>query len=92
MRKIAALLAVLAVMMAGCVSREENSGAKEAPTTVPLSELSGLTLNVGDQKGGTEALLRAAGALENRQFTAHLRGGVEREGEGRVRLRRRRQR
>jgi sulfonate transport system substrate-binding protein len=65
MRKIAALLAVLAVMMAGCVSREENSGAKEAPTTVPLSELSGLTLNVGDQKGGTEALLRAAGALEN---------------------------
>jgi sulfonate transport system substrate-binding protein len=65
MRRIAAVLALLAVLLAGCVSREENSGAKEAPTTVPLSELSGLTLNVGDQKGGTEALLRAAGALEN---------------------------
>jgi energy-coupling factor transporter ATP-binding protein EcfA2 len=34
-------------------------------STVPLSELSALTLNVGDQKGGTEALLRAAGALDN---------------------------
>ena len=32
---------------------------------MPLSELSGLTLNVGDQKGGTESLLRAAGALDN---------------------------
>ncbi len=30
-----------------------------------LSELSDLTLNVGDQKGGTEALLRAAGALDD---------------------------
>jgi sulfonate transport system substrate-binding protein len=65
MRRIAAVLALLAVLLAGCVSREENSGAKEAPATVPLSELSGLTLNVGDQKGNTEALLRAAGALEN---------------------------
>src|SRR3990170_8091981 len=65
MRRIAAVLALLAVLLAGCVSREENSGAKEAPETVPLSELSGLTLQIGDQKGGTEALLRAAGALEN---------------------------
>jgi sulfonate transport system substrate-binding protein len=30
-----------------------------------LSELSGVTLQVGDQKGGTEALLRAAHALDN---------------------------
>jgi sulfonate transport system substrate-binding protein len=35
------------------------------PAAVPLSELSGVTLQVGDQKGGTEALLRAAGALDN---------------------------
>jgi sulfonate transport system substrate-binding protein len=32
---------------------------------VPVSELSGITLQVGDQKGGTEALLRAADALAN---------------------------
>ena len=31
---------------------------------MPLSELAGLTLQVGDQKGGTESLLRAAGALD----------------------------
>jgi sulfonate transport system substrate-binding protein len=65
MRKLAVVIALLALLLAGCVSREQNSGAKQAPDTVPLSELSGLTLQVGDQKGGTEALLRAAGALEN---------------------------
>ena len=32
---------------------------------MPVSELSGITLQVGDQKGGTEALLRAADALAN---------------------------
>lgn len=61
-----AVLAVLAGLLAGCVSRTDSSGAKEAPTTVPLSDLSGLTLQVGDQKGGTESLLRAApGVLDN---------------------------
>jgi sulfonate transport system substrate-binding protein len=65
MRKIAAVTALLALLLAGCVSREQNSGADQAPNTVPLAELSGLTLQVGDQKGNTEALLRAAGALEN---------------------------
>ena len=38
---------------------------QEAPATVPLTELAGLTLQVGDQKGGTESLLRAAGALDD---------------------------
>lgn len=58
-----AVLMTLVGLLAACVSREDTSGAKEAPATVPLSELSGLTLQVGDQKGGTEALLTAAGAL-----------------------------
>jgi sulfonate transport system substrate-binding protein len=65
MRKLAIVTALLALLLAGCVSRQENSGPSEAPATVALSELSDLTLNVGDQKGGTEALLRAAGALDN---------------------------
>ena len=52
-------------LLAGCVSREETSGAQEAPPTVPLSELSDVTLQVGDQKGGTESLLRAANALDD---------------------------
>ena len=60
-----AVLAMLVGLAAACVSREDSSGVEAAPATVPLSELSGLTLQVGDQKGGTEALLTAAGALEN---------------------------
>lgn len=67
-RRLALRLAVLAMLfglLAACVSRQDASGAKEAPATVPLSELSGLTLQVGDQKGGTEALLHAAGALDD---------------------------
>jgi sulfonate transport system substrate-binding protein len=64
-RTFAAVIAVLALLLTGCVSRQESSGAQQAPATVPLSELSGVTLQVGDQKGGTESLLRAAGALND---------------------------
>ncbi len=60
-----AVLTLLVGLLTACVARQDGSGAKEAPATVPLSELSGLTLQVGDQKGGTESLLRAAGALDN---------------------------
>jgi sulfonate transport system substrate-binding protein len=63
-RLVAVLIAVVA-LLAGCVSRTDNSGATQAPATVALSELAGVTLQVGDQKGNTEALLRAAGALDN---------------------------
>lgn len=68
MRKLAVVTALLAVLLAGCVSRQDSSSPSEAPETVALSELSDLTLNVGDQKGGTESLLRAAGALDNLPF------------------------
>ena len=63
-RLVAVLVAVVA-LLAGCVSRTDNSGVTQAPATVALSELAGVTLQVGDQKGNTEALLRAAGALDN---------------------------
>jgi sulfonate transport system substrate-binding protein len=62
-RFVAVLIAAVA-LLSGCVSRTDSSGATAAPASVPLSELSGLTLQVGDQKGGTESLLHAAGALE----------------------------
>jgi sulfonate transport system substrate-binding protein len=65
MRKLTVVIALLAVLITGCVSRQNSSGPSEAPATVSLSELSDLTLNVGDQKGGTESLLRAAGALDD---------------------------
>ncbi|MBJ7338266.1 ABC transporter substrate-binding protein [Mycolicibacterium sp.] len=62
--RVAALLTLIGVL-AGCVSREDSAGTQQAPATVPLSELSDVTLHVGDQKGGTESLLRAAGALDD---------------------------
>lgn len=61
--RVAALLAVLG-LLAGCVSREQSTGTTAAPETVPMSELADLVLQVGDQKGGTESLLRSAGVLE----------------------------
>ncbi|MET0452450.1 MAG: ABC transporter substrate-binding protein [Mycobacterium sp.] len=61
--RAAALLAA-GVLLAGCVSRQDAAGAEQAPETVPLSDLGGVTLQIGDQKGGTESLLRAAGALD----------------------------
>ncbi|WP_101947078.1 ABC transporter substrate-binding protein [Mycobacterium sp. 3519A] len=63
--RLVAVVIAATILLAGCVSRTDNSGATAAPATVALSELSGLTLQVGDQKGGTESLLRAAGALDN---------------------------
>lgn len=66
-----AALTVIGVL-AGCVSREESTGAQEAPDTVPLSELSGVTLHIGDQKGGTEALLTAAGALADLPYAVEF--------------------
>jgi sulfonate transport system substrate-binding protein len=59
-----AMVVSLALLLSGCVSRHTSATAQQAPTTVPLSELTGLTLQVGDQKGGTESLLRGAGQLD----------------------------
>lgn len=59
-----AVLLIATGVAAGCVSRENASETQAAPDLVPLSELSDLTLHVGDQKGGTESLLRAANALD----------------------------
>jgi len=56
---------LLIVGLTGCVSRELGPRPIAVPPAVPAAELSGLTLRVGDQKGGTEALLRAADALED---------------------------
>jgi sulfonate transport system substrate-binding protein len=64
MSRVIAVIALLSLLLTGCVSREDSSGTQKAPETVPLSELSDVTLQVGDQKGGTESLLRAAGALD----------------------------
>jgi sulfonate transport system substrate-binding protein len=63
-RRLLALLALVALVLTGCVARAANTGPQAAPAAVPLSELADLTLQIGDQKGGTESLLRAAGQLD----------------------------
>ncbi|OBI86301.1 ABC transporter substrate-binding protein [Mycobacterium asiaticum] len=64
-RTLLALVAVAALTLTGCVARAGTTGPRAAPAAVPLAELTGLTLQIGDQKGGTEALLRAAGQLDS---------------------------
>lgn len=59
------LLALVGLVLSGCVSRQDNSGPRAAPASVPVSDLAGVTLQIGDQKGRTEAILRAAGQLDN---------------------------
>jgi sulfonate transport system substrate-binding protein len=64
--RIGVRLAVASALVAtACVSRSTGPQLITVPAPVPLSQLSGVTLQVGDQKGGTQALLRAAGALDN---------------------------
>lgn len=60
----AALLLPLTLLLAGCggASRAEGAGGGTGSGTDGKGSL---TLNVGDQKGGSEALLRAAGELDD---------------------------
>ena len=59
-----ALSALVLLLGAGCATREADSAAP-APDRVALAGLSDTVLRVGDQKGGTEALLRASGQLDD---------------------------
>ncbi|MGV0789939.1 ABC transporter substrate-binding protein [Mycolicibacterium sp. XJ2] len=72
MSRVVAVLALIGLLATGCVSRQNSPGAQEAPATVALSDLAGLALNVGDQKGGTEALLRASGALDGLPYAINF--------------------
>ncbi|MDS1114340.1 ABC transporter substrate-binding protein [Gordonia westfalica] len=69
-RVLAAVLAAAALTLglAGCVQRDDATDSI-ADETVDVSSLQDLTLHVGDQKGGTAALLRASGELEKLPFT-----------------------
>lgn len=58
---------LIALTLAGCVQRED-AAETVSDSTFDVSQLADLTLQVGDQKGGTEALLRASGELEKLPF------------------------
>ncbi|MFF5498529.1 ABC transporter substrate-binding protein [Streptomyces aquilus] len=59
----AALLLPLALLLTAC------GGSATAGTGSDTDGQGALTLNVGDQKGGSEAILRAAGELEGLDYT-----------------------
>jgi sulfonate transport system substrate-binding protein len=64
----AALAAALAA--AGCSS--STPGSASGTSSAGTTNVSGVTLNIGDQKGtGAEAVLRAAGLLSKLPFTVH---------------------
>ena len=68
LRRLAFHLGVVLVLTGvatGCVSRELGPQTNRGTSAVPLAELSGVTLRIGDQKGGTQALLKAAHALDH---------------------------
>ncbi|AYM41994.1 ABC transporter substrate-binding protein [Mycobacteroides chelonae] len=66
-KSIVSATAIL-LSLTACTSGRDDKGDSAVPQLVPLSELSNLTLRVGDQKGGTESLLRAAGELDNAPY------------------------
>lgn len=71
---VARLLSILATgaLLTACVSNRDAKNEVAVPQTIPASDLTGLTLRVGDQKGGTESLLRVAGELDNVPYTVQF--------------------
>lgn len=61
-----------ALLLTACVSNHGPKAELAVPQSVPPADLAGLTLEVGDQKGGTEALLRAGGELDNAPYKIHF--------------------
>ena len=64
-RALPALLAAAALVLAGCGGGTDNADAVAEDGTVDLSQV---TLVVGDQKGGSQALLSAAGLLDDVEY------------------------
>lgn len=56
------VLTSAALLLAGCGSQANSASTTEPP---PASDLSKVTLRVGDQKGGSQSLLTAAGLLND---------------------------
>ena len=61
-REAALLLGILLLVLAGCSSVPRERPPVQPP--VDPAALAGVTLRVGDQKGGSQSLLRAAGLLD----------------------------
>ncbi|MFL6141804.1 MAG: ABC transporter substrate-binding protein [Labedaea sp.] len=58
------ILVAAALMLAGCGGQADQAGSAEPPP-VNATDLTKVTLRVGDQKGGAQSLLKAAGLLSD---------------------------
>jgi len=68
-RKAMAVVAlVAAASLSACGTQDEPAGA-EVPAPVSAKDLAKVTLRVADQKGGSKALLTAAGLLDDVPYT-----------------------
>ncbi len=62
---LSAAVAVPVVAVTACGGDEQAPSAARVPTVAGGADLSAVTLTIGDQKGGAESLLEAAGLLED---------------------------
>src|SRR5690348_12332313 len=60
--KLITVLVTAALALAGCGSGTDKANTAE-PAAVTAADLAKVTLRVGDQKGGSQSLLKAAGLL-----------------------------
>ena len=69
MSRVIAVIALLSLLLTGCVSREDSSGTQKAPETVPLSELSDVTLQVEYYNGLVYSAARGTGTGDEKSDT-----------------------
>ncbi|PJI94954.1 ABC transporter substrate-binding protein [Luteimicrobium subarcticum] len=67
-RTLAATTALAAAAALSACSGSSEATTPGDPSTVTSTDLAGLTLQVGDQKAGTQALLQAAGELDGTPY------------------------
>ncbi|GHE85281.1 ABC transporter substrate-binding protein [Amycolatopsis deserti] len=63
--RILAAVTALALSLTACGGGSEPSSSPSVPPPVSAADLAKVTLKVGDQKGGSQALLKAAGLLND---------------------------
>ncbi|GAB3582419.1 ABC transporter substrate-binding protein [Amycolatopsis endophytica] len=63
--RVLAAVTALALSLTACGGATTGSSAPSVPGPVSAADLAKVTLKVGDQKGGSQALLKAAGLLDD---------------------------
>jgi sulfonate transport system substrate-binding protein len=70
--KAFAAISLVALTASACNGAAAESGKAPVPRDVSAAQLRSVTLNVGDQKGGTKTLLEASGQLKSLPFKVNF--------------------